>query len=701
MRIENASMDCTSIQSTEDVPVLLVDDQPVNILALRKQLANIPGIQIYEASSGLEALEFAARINFGLILLDVQMPVMDGFEVANVLQSEGVKSPIIFVTAFGDDIERQLTGYNVGAVDYICKPVHPSILLRKVTVFLELYRSSQNLELQRQYYKQTLDHAFEGIIRTETNGVINYANDKALQLLDISDEKTLLGSVFDILPELRFQKFSQQALISKNVEIQRKKNDGKRLNILLNCSEIKHDGVVIGSVIMLQDISDTKLYEAKLLTASQKDSLTGLYNRDFFSVYLSKAMHRAQRQKCAIAVLNIDLNDFKIINDTLGHSAGDEIIRQTAKKIKQNIRESDLGARLGGDEFALILEDDKDKILQACMQVANNLGKSLGEIVSIRGSITKVSAAIGIAVYPDHGSNVQSLSEAADMAMYRAKTSGKAFEFYNPELRRTLESRNVIVNTLKNDDLHDVISVEYQPILYFDNPKHWGIEALARWRGSKNKPGPETFISIAEEINRIFALTECISEQVSREMLKFVNSPHNPSYIALNLSPVLLQHPIAFRQLLLHFEQCGWGNQSAIPLCLEITESTPVDFQKNKNNLQFFWDQLRKLGWKLAIDDFGAGHSSINYFESLPCSMVKLDKCLTHDVTTCSKRFRILQGVTDLAHDLGLTVIAEGIEDKDNLETIRAAGCDGVQGYYYSRPLPYAKLEQFELPKVG
>lgn len=439
------------MDTNNNVKILVVDDRPENLLAMDRLLKPL-GADIHKVDSGEKALSEVLSHHFAVILLDVQMPGMDGFETATLLHSnkQTANIPIIFVTAINKDHNYVARGYQSGAVDYLPKPIIPEILLGKVKVFLQL--EEQRLELEQvtrelrwisRKNKLLLDCAGEGIVGLDKEGNITFINPTACELFGGTEEAFLNTHIsrflFDDAADISLEKWQRSEIYHECLE---KGGRLKQFSELNNVSQGKFPAefnvaaivngrnAVQGAVFVFQDITERKQMEDQLLRMAKYDSLTGLANRTLFREFLQSSMDRSDRYHKNTAVMFLDLDHFKEINDQLGHDAGDQILTSVANRLEGCIRKVDLIARLGGDEFAVVLDDVKNS--EDARTVADKILHELKEPHELGDSSKKVGTSIGIAFYPENGMDADGLIKAADEAMYVAKKEGRNdFRFYS------------------------------------------------------------------------------------------------------------------------------------------------------------------------------------------------------------------------------------------------------------------------------
>lgn len=425
----------------EKVKILVVDDRPENLLAMDKLLKPL-GADIHKVDSGEKALAEVLHHQFAVILLDVQMPGMDGFETASLLHSnkQTANIPIIFVTALNKDEAYISRGYESGAVDYLPKPINPDILLGKVKVFLQLEK--QRLELEQiskelrwssRKNKLLLDCAAEGIVGLDKEGKITFINPTGCLMLSGSEEQFLESHIKQFLfkddaDEQWSDSQINQECLKNGQQLQISgdmfKFSGTQFPVEINIAALLDSRKKVqGAVLVFQDITERKKLEDQLVQMAKYDSLTGLANRTLFKEFLTTSLARSERRGKSTAVLFLDLDHFKEINDTLGHDAGDQLLSSVANRVQECVRDGDLVARLGGDEFAIVLDDVADP--NDARIVAEKILADLQKPHNLGSEERKVGTSIGIAAFPESGKAADELIKAADEAMYVAKKGGR------------------------------------------------------------------------------------------------------------------------------------------------------------------------------------------------------------------------------------------------------------------------------------
>ncbi|MBL1267867.1 MAG: EAL domain-containing protein [Halomonas sp.] len=454
------------------------------------------------------------------------------------------------------------------------------------------------------------------------------------------------------------------------------------------------DGQVTHFVGSINDISERRDHENALAFHATHDVLTGLGNRALFEDHLRHDVELARRHKQQLAVLFIDLDEFKPINDTLGHSIGDQVLINVARRLEQAIRPSDTLCRFGGDEFVLLLPDLDSP--QQAEEIAGRLLEALAQPYRIERHELHLSASIGIALNDKELSHPEELLQQADMAMYKAKQQGRnALQTFTQDINQKLTQRVTLRNDLQEAILNEQFELHYQPLLTITGAVQ-GFEALVRWNHPiKGAISPALFIPIAEETGQIIALSQWVIERAARDFLTLQPQLSSHCRISVNLSPMQFHRPSFLSSLSTTLEATGLSAKS---LELELTEGILM------NDTDAAIDTLHALhamGISVAIDDFGTGFSSLSYLRHLPVDKVKIDRSFINNIANNSKDAAIVQGIIALAHHLELTVVAEGVETTQQHQQLVELQCDVFQGYLFARPMPFEALCEWLTEKQG
>lgn len=440
-------------------------------------------------------------------------------------------------------------------------------------------------------------------------------------------------------------------------------------------------------------VIDATRAEQHVRQLAYNDTLTGLPNRLLFVEHLSRSIDRSQARNSTLAVLFLDLDRFKFINDTLGHEAGDQLLATMAQRLKGCVRADDCVARLGGDEFTVLLDDLPN--LGVAASVAQNICRTVSAPLVVGGQEVVISASIGISLYPADGTDVSSLLRHADTAMYRAKHSGSGFCYYEAAMESAISDRLKMENDLRRALERDEITVFYQPVIDTVSGKIAGVEALVRWlHPEQGIVSPATFIPLAEETGLILPLGERVLRHACIQAKTWLDSGLSTLHVAVNLSARQLEQPELQDIVLSALSDSGLP---ASALVLEITES--VLMARAAESIGILRD-LRDLGIRISIDDFGTGYSSLSYLKHLPACTLKIDRSFVQDIPDDEDAVAIVTGIIALAHSLRMKVVAEGVETVAQQETLARLKCDYLQGFLFSRPLPAEVIEtQLLAPK--
>ena len=449
-------------------------------------------------------------------------------------------------------------------------------------------------------------------------------------------------------------------------------------------------GKVVNYIGTFEDITDRKAAEDKIRFLAHHDVLTGLPNR--FSLYerLDQGMAFARRFEKSLAIMLIDLDHFKTINDTLGHNIGDQLLIQVARRLQQSVRESDIVARLGGDEFVVVLSG-VEKVGDGVAEIASKVVTQLAAPYAIAGAELRTSPSIGICLYPDDATEISELIKCADIAMYHAKANGRSdFQFFIEAMRDEVAERVTIEHELKIALEKEQFVLHYQPQIEPGARRVVGLEALVRWQHpTRGLVFPGDFIALAEETRLIVPLGKWVLEEACRQLKYWHQAGYADLHMSVNLSPAQFHDqslPALVRQVLAKFDL------PAGQLHLEITESMAMsDPEENIIMMQ----ALADIGVKLALDDFGTGYSSLAYLKLFPIDIIKIDRSFVKDIETDENDAAICEMTMLLAQKLGKQVVAEGVETEAQLEFVSRIGCQWIQGYLFSKPLAAAVAGNF------
>lgn len=453
------------------------------------------------------------------------------------------------------------------------------------------------------------------------------------------------------------------------------------------------DGRVINYVGVFSDIGPNKEIQHKLQQLAFYDPLTALPNRRLFIDRLEHTVSQASRQNEVFALLFIDLNRFKNINDAFGHATGDKLLKHVASSISSVVRECDTVARLGGDEFTVILSDCHE--IKSAVSVANKIGNALNDPITFDNHEFLASASIGISLYPKDGMTAEEMTQSADVAMFNAKSEGAGFRFYSPELNSGIADQLALESAIRNGMEKGEFWLAWQPQVKLVDNTMIGAEVLARWRHNEQNIPPGRFIPIAENSGQIGLLGDWIFRTALAEADEFHKSCDcRPFQVAVNFSPLQLKNDDASRVVSDMLEKYNFN-----PECMEveITESALVEGQQGA---MAFLSKLRELGVAVAIDDFGTGYSNLSNLKRFHIDKLKIDQSFVFDLLKDETSRQIVEAIIKMAHSLGMTTLAEGVETKEHADMLREMGCDYAQGYFFSHPIAMSAFKKLCLHHV-
>ncbi|HXH02126.1 MAG TPA: EAL domain-containing protein, partial [Candidatus Competibacteraceae bacterium] len=610
--------------------------------------------------------------------------------------------PVIVVTgaAFRQN-EALIRSFEAGAVDFIHKPLNEIELFGRLRVALSLYRerklrqsSLRRIIDNEARFCAILNHAPVGIAHVDGSGRFLLVNDSLCALVGYDHAALLDLTLQDLCPEAELRG-SIEALLAEaqdsggcTREMQLKTRGGERVWINLSASPLLQHGHPDGSLILtLENITERRATADQMQRMVYYDPLTQLPNRLLFNRELERALTLARQGHHQVAVLFLDLDNFKNINDSLGHVIGDRLLQSVAKRVVGCIRSSDVFARFGGDEFTLLLPHIHD-VEDAC-RVAQKILDQLERPIQVDEHDFYAGTSIGISFYPQDGEDVATLVKNADTAMYRAKELGRRnYQLFNPSMDTHVQQRLDLEQDLRRSLEQGDFRLYYQPQVRLSDMRIVGIEALLRWRHPRRGLlCPKGFLPLAEESGLIIALGDWVLRESCRQARQWLDAGYGELVVYVNLSRRQFQQPNLLGKIRDILDEFGLPPNR---LGIEITESVnSLDTAAVITNLRGF----RELGIRTAIDDFGVGFSSLNNLKHFPLHSLKIDKSFIQDALHDRDDLAIIQTVIALGRSFGLEVIAEGVETRQILELVRAYGCDIAQGYYFSQPLPAEELD--------
>jgi diguanylate cyclase (GGDEF)-like protein/PAS domain S-box-containing protein len=692
------------LPQTRTRTLLVVDDREANLVAMEALLGD-GDWEVHTVNSGEAALQALLDLDVELVLLDVQMPGMDGFEVARLMRGNPHTryTPIIFVSAIAHTRDSVLRGYATGAVDFILKPFDPQVLKLKIDTLLshehnrrDLQLLSQQLDSARAFNASVLSNAAEGILVVGEDGYISFANPAIAQMLHTSVEHLQGTPLLDHLaaPQMtqswRDSEFYQHWRSGRTYrlhEAQLRTGHGGSLPVALSSSPLPRQQRSM--VVIALDMSVVRNLHVQLETQAVTDSLTGLLNRRGFHQALDSALARVDRNGKRMAILYIDLDGFKRINDSLGHDAGDEILCRVARVLETCMRPYDIIARMGGDEFTALL-DSLDH-----PEDAARVAEKLIELISVRhtveGTEVTLGASIGIAHFPDCGQSVEELLRSADMAMYEAKRAGRRqYRFFSRDMNVRAHARLMMEENLRSAIDRNGFHLVYQPQVILGSGRVRGFEALLRWeREGEGMVEPGVFIPLLEETRLIDRVGKWVLREGFARYPAWQDSFGDDLILSFNISPVQFARPELLTELerLLDDYRLQPGQ-----LELEVTEGALMqDLDQSCEKLR----QLRRLGVRVAVDDFGTGYSSLAYLRNFELDTLKIDRLFIANMLDSPRDAAVVSTIIDLGRHLDLEVIAEGVETLAQRDWLIEHGCEIMQGFLVAPGLPVEQALSF------
>lgn len=678
----------TTVHSDKPL-ILIVDDIPTNLHVLAAALKEDYRIKV--ATSGMLGLDLARREDRPeLLLLDVMMPEMSGIEMLRHLRTDPRTAgiPVIFVSADTSE-QNQLEGLELGADDYLTKPIVTKVLRARVRNILERKRFERQLRLAAHVFR----HSGEAIMITDASNRIIDVNPAFVRMTGYEAEE-VQGQNPRILSAGRTSREDYTEMWKSIIENGFWQGElwdrGKSGDVYPKWATISvvrgSNGEINYHIASFSNISEWKATEERIRHIAHHDALTGLPNRLYLSVSLERLLATARRESHEAAVLFIDLDGFKHVNDTLGHMVGDEMLIEVAKRLKTCVRESDTVARLGGDEFVVVIAGND--IVRAARQVADKIRENLTQPYQLGEHTLHTSPSIGISLFPNDGDDIQALMKSADAAMYHAKAMGRNnLRYFDPAMAQASAERLHLESGLHAALAERQFVLHYQPQIDTATGEIAGFEALVRWRHpTEGLILPDRFIPLAEESGLIISLGEWVLDMACRQLRTSLQDMGRGVRMAVNLSPLQLRHDGLVDCVRTTLERYGLAGTD---LELEITESAAM---KVADVTVHQLHALRDLGVILSVDDFGTGYSSLSHLKLLPIQNLKLDRSFVTDIETNPNDAAICNATIAMAHALGLRVIGEGVETEAQRVYLADLGCDIMQGYLFSKPLPSEDL---------
>jgi len=695
--------------------ILIVDDNPVNLGVVSDHLEEHEfGVTV--AQCGEEALK---RAEFGqpdLILLDVMMPGIDGFETCRRLKMNDATRdiPIIFMTAL-TDVHDKVAAFQAGGVDYVSKPFQLEELLARVRTHIALRAAQrrliiQNIELQEEIqarcvaesatraselrYRRLFETANDGILLIDSEtGQITDANPAVIMMLGYEHED-LLGRELWELASFKNVPASKTAIVEVEQFKQIRYDDW----VLVASDGSSIDVEVIGNVYQangakivqcnIRNITDRKEAEARIRYMALHDALTGLPNRILLTDRLGVAIAHARRNNKHVAVLMLDLDHFKHINDSLGHHVGDGLLEVVAERLRSCLREGDTAARFGGDEFIVSLSEVSS--VDDAEAVIHRIVAAISEPFRIEEHSLQISCSVGASLYPDDGEDPATLLRCADTAMYNAKENGRGIHrFFTPELSEAAQRWQILANDVRQACERGEFALFYQPQVAIGSNRVTGVEALLRWNHpQQGMVMPSLFVPLLEELGLMAKIGDWVVRTACWQNAEWQAAGFPPVRMAVNVSAQQFYRGDIVQAVKRALEESGLAPKW---LELELTEGLTLDDTEATIHIM---RELKTLGVTLSLDDFGTGWSSLSYLRRFPLDRIKIDRSFMREVTTQPNAAAIVHSILNLAESLGLSCLAEGVETREQLNYLEQQFCPEMQGFLFSKPLSALEMSK-------
>ncbi|MCW8932320.1 MAG: EAL domain-containing protein [Gammaproteobacteria bacterium] len=718
INIENKYKSCIykKIFGAHEMPpvsILVADDEELMRQSV-KELLSLYDLDCTLAIDGQDALDILAEKRVDILLLDLMMPRVDGFQVMKEMKAKYPNTDVV-VTSGEATFQNATLAMRHGVKDFLHKPYVPSELIKVINNLIEKRGMKQKLDemtrciqASEQRYSFFVNNSPDMVYMLDQKGNFAFVNERATELLGYTQED-FLGhhySEFIHVEDIERANFAFSTAWS-NVDVPQKVEfkmvpkfpgldlccfESRSIAIKLNASEIpdrNSNEKFVGIYGVARDVTEQKRLDETVNFQIYHDALTELPNRILFSDRIDFAMKQAKRNDVKVAVMFLDMDRFKVVNDSLGHIAGDKLLQEISKRLKTCIRDSDTLARVGGDEFNLMLPDitSRDDVTN----LVDKITLSLEDPFIIEGNDVYVTFSIGTAIYPEDGDSSETLIKHADMAMYNIKGKGKnGHEFFSDHMKVLFQSHLSVENGIRKAIQEDQFEVYFQPQYDVCSEKMSGVEALIRWNHpEKGLISPNDFIPLAEETGLINAIGEWMLDASCKILQNWISNHSALSDITLavniSASQINTDHFVEFV-----LETLDKYNLQAEQLELEITENTLMqDMELVVGKLK----QLSSHGIQFAVDDFGMGYSSLSYLQTLPLNNLKIDRSFISTIQTPDDNNSIITAIVAMAKEMGLNIVAEGVESQVQIDYVKSIGCPTVQGYWFGRPMPSDEMQ--------
>ena len=681
---------------------LVADDDEGTRFLVRMALED-DGWVVEEAEDGLRACAAVEERRPDLVLLDVEMPELDGFETCARLRrlAGGAGLPIVMITG-ADDQASISRAYEVGATDFLAKPLNLMILAQRAQYIYRASQSADALENERNLVSMIVGTSAALVVVLDPDGRVVRFNPCCERTSGYSANEVHGKFIWDVISDAAGSDEEQAAFrqlvaerCTKSYERSWTHKDGARREISWSNSVfVNHDGLVENVVYTGFDVTDQNQAEEKARFLTSYDPLTGLPNRRLITERLEEAIGTTASSESALAVVLLDLDNFKSLNLSLGHRGGDLVLREVAARLNKSIRLSDMLTRqsrdvgmelgrLGGDEFTVLLPGERDA--ETVTGIIKRFQASLTRPVTIEGQEVALTVSVGATFYPGDGDTAEGLLSNAESAMQLARERRRgSLRFYLESMHSKVSTRLSLETEFRQAIQLGEFALYYQPKVLCETGQLSGADALLRWEHpSRGLVPPDAFISIAEETGLIESLGEWVLREACTQVTAWQEAGLRALPIAVNLSRSQFGGDDGLLMRL-----ASLLNDTGMDTDLLVIELTESAIMQNPADALAMLSRLRELGIKVAIDDFGTGYSSLSSLKELRCDSLKIDERFVRDLTKDASDFAIARAIITMAHGLGLTVVAEGVESREQLDLLREEGCEEIQGFLISPAVP-------------
>jgi diguanylate cyclase (GGDEF)-like protein/PAS domain S-box-containing protein len=680
--------------------LLLVEDNPGDARLLREMLDEQQShkTMMTHADCMSQAEMYLAKGAFDIILLDLGLPDAQGLAAVRRARAAAPRMPLVVLTGTDDEL---LAGQALqeGAQDYLIKgQIETRGLLRALRYAIERKIMEEALYVEKERAQVTLNSIGDAVICTDIEGNVTFLNLVAEKMTGWSREEAAVRPMSEVF---RILDISSRETTPNPMELAVLEN--RIVHLPSNCILVRRDGFEIpiedsvapihdreghatGAVIVFRDVSAARAMALEMAHLAEHDFLTGLPNRVLLNDRVNQAITLAQRRTKRLAILFLDLDGFKHINDSLGHSIGDKLLQSIAKRLVDCVRGSDTVSRQGGDEFVVLLSEMEQP--QDAAITATRMLHAVAKAHSIDQHDLHVTTSIGLSVFPDDGLDAETLIKNADTAMYQAKENGRqSYQFFKPAMNVRAVERQSIEESLRRALERQEFALHYQPKISLKTGQITGAEALIRWTHPVRGPvSPGQFIPVAEDCGLILPIGNWVLREASKQARAWLDAGLPLTTMAVNISAMEFRDEHFLDGIFEILEETGLDSKY---LELELTESV---LMKRAESTESILKTLRARGVLVAVDDFGTGYSSLSYLRKFPIDALKIDQSFVRQITTAPDETTIVTAIISMGRSLNLRVVAEGVETQTELAFLQAHQCEEAQGYFFSRPVPAAQF---------